>query len=217
MNSQEFDLREVMNATINEETPADDIVKEADAFENKVLDMAKSHNEAEENSRRIIRRYTEDVTGEIVPINLPAHAQEEIAEIIVPKIEDTEGRLSMKIGDAMAKYNVRVIPVEVAGVLTQVTSLKDHELLEIDGVKYATVREPNKQILRSYRDNIYYSIASGIPYRKNIRVMLKDINDNEFPSLELIEVEYTWLIASFRNYNPRLIVTEEHEVILAVG
>lgn len=217
MNSEEFNLREVMYATINEETPADDVVKEADAFENKVLDMAKSHNEAEENSRRIIRKYTEDVTGEVVQINIPAQVQESIAEIIVPKIEDTEGRLSMKVADAMAKYNVRVIPVEVAGVLTQVTSLKDHRLLEIDGVKYATMQEPDKQILRSYRDNIYNSIASGIPYRKNIRIMLKDINDNEFPSLELTEVEFTWLIASFRNYNPRLIVTEDHEVVLAVG
>lgn len=210
MINTEYNLKEFLQSEIDaQDANVAENLTEMQMFEDKIIDMAKEKEEIVNKPEIVIT--PEEVTGKRVQI-LPIEA----SPIHIDHIVDTEGRLSAKVDEALLKYNVRAIPLEVAGVLKQTTELRDHVLTEVDGVKYATVNKPDAAVLREYRDAIYKSLSSGLPYSENLFINVNGDN-GAFKTLKLLEYEWSWLCVSYQEYNAKVTLTEDGELILSVG
>ena len=209
MNNSEYNLKDFLQAELEaQEVSSGENVHEMNAFEDKIIGMAKVKEEATEPVKF---EEPANVAGKQISI-----MDVEASPIHIDKIVDTEGRLSAKVAEALQKYNVRAIPLEVAGVLRQTTELQNHVLTEINGVKYATVRTPDSNILREYRDAIYKSLSAGLPYTDNLFVDVLG-EDGTFKTLKLLEYEWSWLCVSYKEYNAKVTLTDSGELILSVG
>ncbi len=207
---QVFNVRDIITQAASESENSD--ISTTEDFTKRVLEMADKREEVLKESV-VIAEASEisDVQGEL-------YEWEDIADkvITIPSITDTQGYLSQKVQDAMDKYHVTTIPISIVGILQQVTELQNHTLLELNGVKYAMANELDREKLVTYRDAIYTSLSSGLPYKKSLFVEI-NTEDGSFKTLDLIKTEWDYICSLYKQYNPKLIITEDNDFILTVG
>lgn len=117
---------------------------------------------------------------------------------------------------AINSYHVRAIQVEAAGILPQVTELQRHDLLKLNNVNYAMSRDVDKKMLLAYRQTIYDTLSSGLPYREILTDTIT-IDDKEYHTMKMTKQEWDYLCSAYRNYNSRLVLDESGNLNLLVG
>lgn len=200
-----LDLRDIFNETIAATSPevAD---KETEQFSDKILNMAEDTNVLRDNAVDMTDESAND-EGEVFPFKIVTDQR-----IVIDEIKDTYGKLSERVAETMQRLQMDVVPFSAIDIMPQVTELKEHYITEIDGMKYASNTKVDTDKVSKYRDAIYDSISSGMPYRKSLYVEKDGIK-----TLILSELEWSFLCSIFNNYNPRLVITKDHDFVLCVG
>lgn len=207
---QSFNIRDIITQAV--ENSASEDINVTEDFTNKVLEMADKREELVRETNNVSN--TADISGVLGE----TYAWEEVTDnvVTIPSITDTQGYLSQKVQAAMDEYHISVIPISEVGILAQVTELQSHNLLELNGVKYAMSRELNRDKLIAYRDAIYTSLSSGLPYKKSLFIEV-ETDEGSFKTLDLIKTEWDYVCSLYKNYNPRLTITEDNDFVLTVG
>lgn len=200
-----LDLRDIFNETIAATSPevAD---KETEQFSDKILNMAEDTNVLRDNAVDMTDESAND-EGEVFPFKIVTDQR-----IVIDEIKDTYGKLSERVAETMQRLQMDVVPFSAIDIMPQVTELKEHYITEIDGMKYASNTKVDTDKVSKYKDAIYDSISSGMPYRKSLYIEKDGIK-----TLILSELEWSFLCSIFNNYNPRLVITKDHDFVLCVG
>ena len=200
-----LDLRDIFNETIAATSPevAD---KETEQFSDKILNMAEDTNVLRDNAVDMTDESAND-EGEVFPFKIVTDQR-----IVIDEIKDTYGKLSERVAETMQRLQMDVVPFSAIDIMPQVTELKEHYITEIDGMKYASNTKVDTDKVSKYKVAIYDSISSGMPYRKSLYVEKDGIK-----TLILSELEWSFLCSIFNNYNPRLVITKDHDFVLCVG
>lgn len=148
------------------ENKSEETMVEASAFEEKISSISERKKTATETDNISVKE--DDVNGEVIPYEINT---DEI--VTIGAISDTKGILSDRIDAVMQEYHVRAIQVEAAGILPQVTELQRHDLLKLNDVNYAMSRDVDKKMLLAYRQTIYDTLSSGLPYREILTDTIK--------------------------------------------
>lgn len=191
------------------ENKSEETMVEASAFEEKISSISERKKAATETD--IISVKEDDVNGEVIPYEINT---DEI--VTIGAISDTKGILSDRIDAVMQEYHVRAIQVEAAGILPQVTELQRHDLLKLNDVNYAMSRDVDKKMLLAYRQTIYDTLSSGLPYREILTDTIT-IDDKEYHTMKMTKQEWDYLCSAYRNYNSRLVLDESGNLNLLVG
>lgn len=191
------------------ENKSEETMVEASAFEEKISSISERKKTATETDNISVKE--DDVNGEVIPYEINT---DEI--VTIGAISDTKGILSDRIDAVMQEYHVRAIQVEAAGILPQVTELQRHDLLKLDDVNYAMSRDVDKKMLLAYRQTIYDTLSSGLPYREILTDTIT-IDDKEYHTMKMTKQEWDYLCSAYRNYNSRLVLDESGNLNLLVG
>lgn len=191
------------------ENKSEETMVEASAFEEKISSISKRKKAATETDNISVKE--DDVNGEVIPYEINT---DEI--VTIGAISDTKGILSDRIDAVMQEYHVRAIQVEAAGILPQVTELQRHDLLKLNDVNYAMSRDVDKKMLLAYRQTIYDTLSSGLPYREILTDTIT-IDDKEYHTMKMTKQEWDYLCSAYRNYNSRLVLDESGNLNLLVG
>lgn len=197
---------------IYQDTPdnkSEETMVEASAFEEKISSISERKKTATETDNISVKE--DDVNGEVIPYEINT---DEI--VTIGAISDTKGILSDRIDAVMQEYHVRAIQVEAAGILPQVTELQRHDLLKLNDVNYAMSRDVDKKMLLAYRQTIYDTLSSGLPYREILTDTIT-IDDKEYHTMKMTKQEWDYLCSAYRNYNSRLVLDESGNLNLLVG
>jgi len=191
------------------ENKSEETMVEASAFEEKISSISERKKAATETDNISVKE--DDVNGEVIPYEINT---DEI--VTIGAISDTKGILSDRIDAVMQEYHVRAIQVEAAGILPQVTELQRHDLLKLNNVNYAMSRDVDKKMLLAYRQTIYDTLSSGLPYREILTDTIT-IDDKEYHTMKMTKQEWDYLCSAYRNYNSRLVLDESGNLNLLVG
>lgn len=191
------------------ENKSEETMVEASAFEEKISSISERKKVATETDNISVKK--DDVNGEVIPYEINT---DEI--VTIGAISDTKGILSDRIDAVMQEYHVRAIQVEAAGILPQVTELQRHDLLKLNDVNYAMSRDVDKKMLLAYRQTIYDTLSSGLPYREILTDTIT-IDDKEYHTMKMTKQEWDYLCSAYRNYNSRLVLDESGNLNLLVG
>jgi hypothetical protein len=191
------------------ENKSEETMVEASAFEEKISSISERKKTATETDNISVKE--DDVNGEVIPYEINT---DEI--VTIGAISDTKGILSDRIDAVMQEYHVRAIQVEAAGILPQVTELQRHDLLKLNDVNYAMSRDVDKKMLLAYRQTIYDTLSSGLPYREILTDTIT-IDDKEYHTMKMTKQEWDYLCSAYRNYNSRLVLDESGNLNLLVG
>lgn len=191
------------------ESKSEETMVEASAFEEKISSISERKKAATETDNISVKE--DDVNGEVIPYEINT---DEI--VTIGAICDTKGILSDRIDAVMQEYHVRAIQVEAAGILPQVTELQRHDLLKLNDVNYAMSRDVDKKMLLAYRQTIYDTLSSGLPYREILTDTIT-IDDKEYHTMKMTKQEWDYLCSAYRNYNSRLVLDESGNLNLLVG
>lgn len=191
------------------ENKSKETMVEASAFEEKISSISERKKTATETDNISVKE--DDVNGEVIPYEINT---DEI--VTIGAISDTKGILSDRIDAVMQEYHVRAIQVEAAGILPQVTELQRHDLLKLNDVNYAMSRDVDKKMLLAYRQTIYDTLSSGLPYREILTDTIT-IDDKEYHTMKMTKQEWDYLCSAYRNYNSRLVLDESGNLNLLVG
>lgn len=191
------------------ENKSEETMVEASAFEEKISSISERKKAATETDNISVKE--DDVNGEVIPYEINT---DEI--VTIGAISDTKGILSDRIDAVMQEYHVRAIQVEAAGILPQVTELQRHDLLKLNNVNYAMSRDVDKKMLLAYRQTIYDTLSSGLPYREILTDTIT-IDDKEYHIMKMTKQEWDYLCSAYRNYNSRLVLDESGNLNLLVG
>lgn len=191
------------------ESKSEETMVEASAFEEKISSISERKKVATETDNISVKE--DEVNGEVIPYEINT---DEI--VTIGAICDTKGILSDRIDAVMQEYHVRAIQVEAAGILPQVTELQRHDLLKLNDVNYAMSRDVDKKMLLSYRQTIYDTLSSGLPYREVLTDTIT-IDDKEYHIMKMTKPEWDYLCSAYRNYNSRLVLDESGNLNLLVG
>lgn len=191
------------------ENKSEETMVEASAFEEKISSISERKKAATETDNISVKE--DDVNGEVIPYEINT---DEI--VTIGAISDTKGILSDRIDAVMQEYHVRAIQVETAGILPQVTELQRHDLLKLNDVNYAMSRDVDKKMLLAYRQTIYDTLSSGLPYREILTDTIT-IDDKEYHTMKMTKQEWDYLCSAYRNYNSRLVLDESGNLNLLVG
>lgn len=191
------------------ESKSEETMVEASAFEEKISSISERKKVATETDNISVKE--DEVNGEVIPYEINT---DEI--VTIGAICDTKGILSDRIDAVMQEYHVRAIQVEAAGILPQVTELQRHDLLKLNDVNYAMSRDVDKKMLLSYRQTIYDTLSSGLPYREVLTDTIT-IDDKECHTMKMTKPEWDYLCSAYRNYNSRLVLDESGNLNLLVG
>lgn len=191
------------------ENKSEDTMVEASAFEEKISSISERKKAATETDNISVKE--DDVNGEVIPYEINT---DEI--VTIGAISDTKGILSDRIDAVMQEYHVRAIQVEAAGILPQVTELQRHDLLKLNDVNYAMSRDVDKKMLLAYRQTIYDTLSSGLPYREILTDTIT-IDAKEYHTMKMTKQEWDYLCSAYRNYNSRLVLDESGNLNLLVG
>lgn len=191
------------------ENKSEDTMVEASAFEEKISSISERKKTATETDNISVKE--DDVNGEVIPYEINT---DEI--VTIGAISDTKGILSDRIDAVMQEYHVRAIQVEAAGILPQVTELQRHDLLKLNDVNYAMSRDVDKKMLLAYRQTIYDTLSSGLPYREILTDTIT-IDAKEYHTMKMTKQEWDYLCSAYRNYNSRLVLDESGNLNLLVG
>lgn len=191
------------------ENKSEETMVEASAFEEKISSISERKKAATEIDNISVKE--DDVNGEVIPYEINT---EEI--VTIGAISDTQGILSDRIDAVMQEYHVRAIQVEAAGILPQVTELQRHDLFKLNDVNYAMSRDVDKKMLLAYRQTIYDTLSSGLPYREILTDTIT-IDGKEYHTMKMTKQEWDYLCSAYRNYNSRLVLDESGNLNLLVG
>ncbi len=191
------------------ENKSEETMVEASAFEEKISSISERKKAATETDNISVKE--DDVNGEVIPYEINT---EEI--VTIGAISDTQGILSDRIDAVMQEYHVRAIQVEAAGILPQVTELQRHDLFKLNDVNYAMSRDVDKKMLLAYRQTIYDTLSSGLPYREILTDTIT-IDGKEYHTMKMTKQEWDYLCSAYRNYNSRLVLDESGNLNLLVG
>ena len=191
------------------ENKSEETMVEASAFEEKISSISERKKTATETDNISVKE--DDVNGEVIPYEINT---DEI--VTIGAISDTKGILSDRIDAVMQEYHVRAIQVEAAGILPQVTELQRHDLLKLNDVNYAMSRDVDKKMLLAYRQTIYDTLSSGLPYREILTDTIT-IDDKEYHTMKMTKQDWDYLCSAYRNYNSRLVLDESGNLNLLVG
>lgn len=191
------------------ENKSEETMVEASAFEEKISSISERKKAATETDNISVKE--DDVNGEVIPYEINT---DEI--VTIGAISDTKGILSDRIDAVMQEYHVRAIQVEAAGILPHVTELQRHDLLKLNDVNYAMSRDVDKKMLLAYRQTIYDTLSSGLPYREILTDTIT-IDDKEYHTMKMTKQEWDYLCSAYRNYNSRLVLDESGNLNLLVG
>lgn len=191
------------------ENKSEETMVEASAFEEKISSISERKKTATETDNISVKE--DDVNGEVIPYEINT---DEI--VTIGAISDTKGILSDRIDAVMQEYHVRAIQVEAAGILPQVTELQRHDLLKLNDVNYAMSRDVDKKMLLAYRQTIYDTLSSGLPYREILTDTIT-IDDKEYHTMKMTKQEWDYLCSAYRNYNSRLVLDESGKLWVSCG
>lgn len=191
------------------ESKSEETMVEASAFEEKISSISERKKVAAEPGNISVKE--DEVDGEIIPYEINT---EEI--VTIGAIRDTKGMLSDRIDAVMQEYHVRAIQVEAAGILPQVTELQRHDLFKLNDVNYAMSRDVDKKMLLAYRQAIYDTLSSGLPYHEVLTDTIT-INGEEYHTMKMTKSECDYLCSTYRNYNSKLVLDESGNLNLLVG
>ena len=191
------------------ENKSEETMVEASAFEEKISSISERKKTATETDNISVKE--DDVNGEVIPYEINT---DEI--VTIGAISDTQGILSDRIDAVMQEYHVRAIQVEAAGILPQVTELQRHDLFKLNDVNYAMSRDVDKKMLLAYRQTIYDTLSSGLPYREILTDTIT-IDGKEYHIMKMTKQEWDYLCSAYRNYNSRLVLDESGNLNLLVG
>lgn len=194
------------------ETPVEEISENIEPTVETPVEEISAENIAHVNNSRKMPKVYEEIQGEYFAWDINTEQQ-----ITIEDIKDEQGYLSQKIQELLDKYDIRTIPLQVTDILPQVTELKEHDLVSVDGVLYAMNRDYDKGRIIRYRDAIAASLKSGLPFKKSLLVDVELESGDIFKTLDLTQTEWNFVCSLFRKYNPRLIITEDNDFILLVG
>lgn len=205
-----FDIKDLINASAENANATVESVSTS-GFETKIMNMAEDTAVRTEEAKEVLATFTSDVEGVVVPFDIVTDQK-----VVIDDIKDAKGYLSDRVNEMMGKYNVCALPFSVAGILDQVSELKEHMIYELDGVKYAMGTQARREVVKAYRDNIVEQLSSGLPYKKSLFVTI-GTGETAFRTLNLTFGEWSFLCSIFREYNPKTVLTAEHDFVLSIG
>lgn len=140
----------------------------------------------------------------------------DIEEVHISEITDVHGRLSDILESIEQLTGLSVIPLEMAEIAPEVSSLSRHEIFELGGKRYAMSKEPRTTVIDNFTTIITETLRTGVPF---IAKLAKVVNYKgvDFLTLELSRIEWTILLSKFRLYRGELRKTPDNELILQIS
>lgn len=141
-----------------------------------------------------------------------------IEKINIGEIKDTTGMVSTRIEEVEDRTGISVLPFSVSNVMSQVSELKRHKKICIDGQYYSsgTTRIVDNTTLEQIKNEIIGAITLATPYAKSLWTQ-KTVNGKTFRTLLLNNYEVRMLRDMFADFNPRVIDGDDGDIILKIG
>lgn len=176
--------------------------------------------------RKIIHTNANQNTAAVTVSNIPASEgvsdtlriipnPVEVEAVVIPNIHDTTGRLSDIITNYMVSTGEAVIPLAITPIASSVRDLRNYEIYELGGVRYAMRPEPRIEVVAAYKEDIINTLTSGVAYKKSLITDLK-YNNQITQTLALSRAEWDLLLSMFRLYQCTLSLTAASDVILEI-
>lgn len=128
-------------------------------------------------------------------------------------IVDSSGLLSDRVDKFASDKGIAVVPFSAVGILSQVTQLQRHDVLELDGEKYAMLRTARPEVLEYYRNAVIKSISSGLVFSEKLMISIANGVDT-IHTLKLSKIEWSYICAWFKDYNARVITSDEIRLVV---
>lgn len=139
----------------------------------------------------------------------------DVEPLQINNITDKHGVLSNKIEEFMSRYDTAVVPLSAIGVTSTLSSLERFDILEVDGVCYAMNRKPRENHLSIYKRQILDALEAGKIFCDSLLIKI-NCGIEEVTTLNLSQIEWSYICAWFSNYNATVTV-RNHDVVLTVG
>ena len=141
-----------------------------------------------------------------------------VEKINIGEIKDTTGMVSTRIEEVEDRTGISVLPFAISNVMSQVTELKRHKKICIDGQYYSsgTTRIVDNSMLEQIKNEIIVAITSATPYAKSLWTQ-KTVNGKTFKTLLLNNYEVRMLRDMFVDFNPKVVDGDGGDIILKIG
>lgn len=141
-----------------------------------------------------------------------------VEKINIGEIKDTTGMVSTRIEEVEDRTGISVLPFAVTNVMPQVTELKRHKKICIDGQYYSSgvTRVVNPNMIEQIKSEAIVAITSATPYAKSLWTE-KTINGRTFKTLLLNNYEVRMIRDMFADFNARVVDGDNGDIILKIG
>ena len=141
-----------------------------------------------------------------------------VEKINIGEIKDTTGMVSTRIEEVEDRTGISVLPFAVTSVMSQVTELKRHKKICIDGQYYSSgvTRVVNPNTIEQIKSEAIVAITSATPYAKSLWTE-KTINGRTFKTLLLNNYEVRMIRDMFADFNARVVDGDNGDIILKIG
>lgn len=143
------------------------------------------------------------VSVEEVPVDFSGT---NVMAIDIPMINDEHGRISDVIEALEEATGLSVIPLKMGNVSEEVCSLARHKIYDFEGKRFAMSYKLRRNVVDGFVERIMKALSSGIPFIEDLNTSVI-YDGQEYETLALSEVEWTELMAKFRNYKERLFIS----------
>ena len=141
-----------------------------------------------------------------------------VEKINIGEIKDTTGMVSKRIEDVEDNTGISVLPFSITNVMQQVTELKRHKKICIDGQFYSsgTTRIVNKSLIEQIKNEAIVAITQATPFAKSLWTD-RTLNGRTFRTLLLNNYEVRVLKDMFADFNARVVDGDNGDIILKIG
>lgn len=130
--------------------------------------------------------------------------------IVLPKIIDNSGRLSALVSDYANKINAYIVPLDITPIQSEVKELKNYNIYEFGGKRYATSKEIHKDCIMRFVAEITAAVSNGEKYTKSL--LKKTVYEGEeITNLVMTPEEWSLLCSKFSRYGATVIQTDTEE------
>lgn len=157
----------------------------------------------------------------------------DVTPIMLENIVDSTGEIHERLLKMMNVYNITVLPLSECGVFEAITSIKDFEIVKVNGKAFASYTGldfPKKyvtELASEIRDRIMKAQYYGLIYdteqmtyvqtEESVLVKTVVINGKECQIPSLCKSEMRYLYTAFKDWNLNFLVTEDAYDCLIVG
>lgn len=134
-------------------------------------------------------------------------------------IIDTTGEISKKIMEFEAQYNCSVLPFRLLGLSPLVSELREHNIIEIDGEKYAsnkTSTNREEEVIQFANDLVDIYLERAREFEVTLMTEV-DIAGIKFKTCLFNSYELQMLLGLLVNYQAKIAQVKNGDTVLLMG